>query len=173
MTHNNQNWIVRAFSGRKQKKLKCILRSFHFQMEPLTALHGKHMFVLKDYINFLEHFNPFTARMLHGVLWGDSNFWVCRRNSMMWPFKWKLSSCTYTWCYICFSKFHKMKFGHLVGSGRVKIRQRSLKYHIWVRLLKGERLLKVMDCRGTYVSTQFFQRSHNFAWDWKYRCEAI
>ena len=31
---------------------------------------------------------------------GDSNFWVCRQNPMMWPFKWKLSACTFTWCYL-------------------------------------------------------------------------
>ena len=152
MTHNNQNWIVRAFSGRKQKKLKCIL-STKWSRCPTRETHvcSKGL-----YINFLEHFNPFTARMLDGVLYGDSNFWVCGRNSTMWPFKWKLSSCTYTVLFVFpnftkwkFTKFHKMKFGHLVGSGRVKIRQRSLKYHIRVGLLKGESLLTVMDCRGT------------------------
>ena len=47
-------------------------------------------------------FNPFTARVLDRVLWGDSNFWVCGWNPMMWPFKWKLSACTYTWCYLFF-----------------------------------------------------------------------
>ena len=40
--------------------------------------------------------------MPDGVLCGDSNFWVCGQNSMMWPFKWSLSSCTYTWCYLFF-----------------------------------------------------------------------
>ena len=25
---------------------------------------------------------------------------VCGRNPMMWPFKWKLSACTFTWCYL-------------------------------------------------------------------------
>ena len=57
--------------------------------------------------------NPFTARVFTGVLYGDSSFWVCGRNSMMWPFKWKLSACTFTGCY-CFSQFWKMKFGNLV-----------------------------------------------------------
>ena len=37
------------------------------------------------------------------VLWGDSTFWVCGRNPMMWPLKCKLSACTYTWCYLFFS----------------------------------------------------------------------
>ena len=32
----------------------------------------------------------------------DSNFWVCGRNPMMWPFKWKLSAFTYTRCYLFF-----------------------------------------------------------------------
>ena len=36
------------------------------------------------------------------VLWGDSTFWVCGRNPMMWPFKCKLSACTYTRCYLFF-----------------------------------------------------------------------
>ena len=46
--------------------------------------------------------NPFTARVLDRVLWRDSNFWVCGWNPMMWPFKWKLSARTYTWCYLFF-----------------------------------------------------------------------
>ena len=32
---------------------------------------------------------------------------------MKWPFKWKLSACTYTWCYLFF-KISQMKFGNLV-----------------------------------------------------------
>ena len=31
-----------------------------------------------------------------------TNFWVCGRNPMMWPFKWNLSACTYTWSYLFF-----------------------------------------------------------------------
>ena len=30
------------------------------------------------------------------------NFWVCGPNPMMSPFKWKLSACTYTWCWLFF-----------------------------------------------------------------------
>ena len=33
---------------------------------------------------------------------GDSNFWVCGRNPMEWPFKWNLSTRTYTWCDLFF-----------------------------------------------------------------------
>ena len=29
---------------------------------------------------------------------GDSNFWVCGWNPMVWPFKWKLLSSTFLWC---------------------------------------------------------------------------
>ena len=47
-------------------------------------------------------FNPFTARVLVEALYGDSNIKVCGWNPMMWPFKWKLSTCTYTWCYLFF-----------------------------------------------------------------------
>ena len=72
-------------------------------------------------------FNPFTARVFDGVLWGDFNFWFCRQNPMMWPFKWKLSACTYTWCYLLFkiSQNKIWKFGRNLllakfGSERVK-----------------------------------------------------
>ena len=40
--------------------------------------------------------------MLDGALWGDSNFWVCGRNPMMWPFKCKLSACTFARYYLFF-----------------------------------------------------------------------
>ena len=46
--------------------------------------------------------NPLTARELDGVFEGVSNFWDCKRNPMMWPIKWKLSACTYTWCCLFF-----------------------------------------------------------------------
>ena len=72
-------------------------------------------------------FNPFTARVLDGVLKCDSNFWVCGQNPMMWPFKWKLSACTFTWCYLFFkiSQNKIWKFGRSLllaklGSERVK-----------------------------------------------------
>ena len=47
-----------------------------------------------------EAVNPFTARVFDRVLWGNSNFWVCGQKPMMSPFKWKLSACTFTWCYL-------------------------------------------------------------------------
>ena len=31
---------------------------------------------------------------------GGSNFWVCGCNSEVWPFKWKLLSSTFLWCYV-------------------------------------------------------------------------
>ena len=46
--------------------------------------------------------NPLTARVLDGVFEGVSNSWDCGRNPMMWPIKWKLSACTYTWCCLFF-----------------------------------------------------------------------
>ena len=55
------------------------------------------------------------------------NFWVCGPNPMMWPFKWKLSSCTSTWCYLFFKILENeiWKFGRNLpsatfGSERVK-----------------------------------------------------
>ena len=44
----------------------------------------------------------FTIIMPQIGLWCDSTFWVCGRNPMMWPFKCKLSACTYTRCYLFF-----------------------------------------------------------------------
>ena len=35
---------------------------------------------------------------------GGSNFWVCRQNPMVWPFKWKLLSSTFLWyCLLCWT----------------------------------------------------------------------
>ena len=56
---------------------------------------------------------------------GVSNFWVCGPNPMMWPFKWNLSSFTFTWCYLFFkileneiwSKFAFGLWPHLVVKG--------------------------------------------------------
>ena len=76
--------------------------------------------------------NPFTARVLDRVSWGDSNFWVCGWNRMMWPFKWTLSTCIYTWCYLFFkiSQNEIWTFGWNLllakfGSERVKQRRYS------------------------------------------------
>ena len=52
--------------------------------------------------------------MLDGVLKGDCNFCVCGRNPMMWPFKWKLPACTYTWYFL----FFKMLENEIWKSGR-------------------------------------------------------
>ena len=75
--------------------------------------------------------NPVTARVFDTVLWGNSNFWVCGRNPMMWPFKWKLSACTFTWCYLFVKILENeiWKFGQnwplaISGSERVKEEKR-------------------------------------------------
>ena len=57
---------------------------------------------------------PFTARVLDGVLKGDCNFCVCGRNPTMWPFKWKLPACTFTWYFL----FFKMLENEIWKSGR-------------------------------------------------------
>ena len=80
-------------------------------------------------------------------------FEVCRRNPMMWPFKWKLSACTFTWCYL-FVKIlenEMWKFGRNLplatfGSERVKaqhplqILQTDL--HSFPVRISGENLIK-------------------------------
>ena len=53
-----------------------------------------------DKILWCFPFNPFTARVFDIVLWGNSNFWVCGRIPIIWPFKRKLSALTFTWCYL-------------------------------------------------------------------------
>ena len=70
------------------------------------------------------------------VLWGVSNFWVSERNPMMWPFKLKLSACTYTWCYFVYktcklgrnllwakfdSEMVKQIFGHRTTFGQLNL----------------------------------------------------
>ena len=42
------------------------------------------------------------------------NFWVCGRNPMIWPFKWKLSACSFIWCYL----FVKILENEIWKSGR-------------------------------------------------------
>ena len=58
-----------------------------------------------DEILWCDHSNEsYWAVLSCGTVYyavqGGSNFWVYGRNTMMWPFKWKLSACTYTWCYL-------------------------------------------------------------------------
>ena len=60
-----------------------------------------------DEILWCDHSNEsYWAVLSCGTVYyavqGDSNFWVCGRNPMMRPFKWKPSACTftYTWCYL-------------------------------------------------------------------------
>ena len=35
---------------------------------------------------------------VYDTVQGGSNFWVCRQNPNVWPFKWKLLSSTFLWC---------------------------------------------------------------------------
>ena len=63
-----------------------------------------------------DHPNETSSAVLsHGTIYiiCFSNFWVYGPNPMMWPFKWNLLACTFTWYYLFF-KFHKIKFGNLV-----------------------------------------------------------
>ena len=70
-----------------------------------------------------------SAVLSHGTIYSvcSSNFWVRGWNPMMWPFKWKLSACTVTFCYL-FVKILESeiwKFGQILplatfGSERVK-----------------------------------------------------
>ena len=56
-----------------------------------------------DEILWCDHSNETSSAVLsHGTIYlvCSSNFWVCGRNPMMWPFKWKLSARTFTWRYL-------------------------------------------------------------------------
>ena len=56
-----------------------------------------------DQILWCDHSNESSLPVLsHGTIYlgCSSNFWVCGPNPMMWPFKWKLSACNLTWCYL-------------------------------------------------------------------------
>ena len=58
-----------------------------------------------DKILWCDHSNESSLPVLsYGTIYlgCSSNFWVCGPNPMMWPFKWKLSACTYTWCWLFF-----------------------------------------------------------------------
>ena len=65
-------------------------------------------------ILILVSINPFTAGVLGGVLKGDCNFCVCGWNPTMWPFKWKLPACTFTWYFL----FFKILENEIWKSGR-------------------------------------------------------
>ena len=52
-----------------------------------------------DKILWCDHSNESSLPLLsHGTIYlgCSSNFWVCGPNPPMWPFKWKLSACTFT-----------------------------------------------------------------------------
>ena len=89
----------------------------------------------------LDSVNPFTARVFARVLWGNSNFRVCGRNPIVWPFRWKLSACTFTWCYLFVRILENeiWKFGRNLplatfGSERVKkiLKPSTLAFIAWI-----------------------------------------
>ena len=49
-----------------------------------------------------------------------TGYWDCGPNPLMWPFKWKLSTCIYTWCYLFFkiSQHEIWKFGRNLLSAK-------------------------------------------------------
>ena len=65
-------------------------------------------------ISLLISVNPFTATILDGVFWGDSNFLVCGREILWCDHSNESSLPVLTHGDICYSKFHKMKFENLV-----------------------------------------------------------
>ena len=75
---------------------------------------------------------------------------------MMWPFKWKLSACTFTWCYLFVKIFENeiWKFGRNLplatfGSERVKTRHYSTYLLLWLRKLWAKLLIIMMQVTVT------------------------
>ena len=76
------------------------------------------------------------------VVQGGSNFWVCGWNPMVWPFKWKLVSGTFTWYYLYLSVLQNWIWnlsGNLIlgilGSERVKLNKF---FQLVLNRLRGE-----------------------------------
>ena len=95
-------------------------------------------FVSVDEILWCDHSNEsFWAVLSRGTVYyavqGGSNFWVCGWNPMMWPFK-KSSLPVLLHGAICFLKFDKMKFGHLVEICLwLNLAVKGLKEYMWVQ----------------------------------------
>ena len=75
---------------------------------------------------------------------------------MMWPFRWKLSACTFTWCYLFVKIFENeiWKFGRNLplatfGSERVKTRHYSTYLLLWLRKLWAKLLIIMMQVTVT------------------------
>ena len=117
-----------------------------------------------DEILWCDHSNEsYWAVLSCGTVYyavqGDSNFWVCGRNPMMWPFKWKLSACTFTWCYLFLTILENeiWKFGRnlpLTKSDSERVNYSSAttwfvaqKVQTWV--VKGATVLFDMFCSKT------------------------
>ena len=94
---------------------------------PLVYSWWRHMtwnYVTSPHYQYLEtaildflHFNPSPPDCLMEFCKVTLTF-VCGRNPMMWPFKWKLSACTFTWCHLFLTILEneiwsKLSFGHI------------------------------------------------------------
>ena len=57
-------------------------------------------------IEFRASKQYFPVVLFSYVVQGDSNFWVCGWNPKVWPFKWKLLSSTFLWCFfVCCTRW--------------------------------------------------------------------
>ena len=52
---------------------------------------------------FWTNFNLCRVNNKNMYMWCSSNFWVCGRNPMVWPFKWNLFSSTFEWFHLFFN----------------------------------------------------------------------
>ena len=114
-----------------------------------TSRQEKYRAVCPTSRNFLKReipncINPFTARVKKRVLWGGSNFWVCGWKPMVWPFKWNLSTYTFTRYYLVFKilKWNLDIFADFCPWPRLAVKglRRCRRYNIcsmWQRAVKN------------------------------------
>ena len=135
------------------------------------------IWLLAKSMKFNQTINPFTARVLDRVLQGDSNFWVCGWNPIMWPFKLKLSACTFTWCYLFVKIFENeiWKFGWNLrlatfGSERVKFDWILLKFCSVLFSLRKHPFLLVLRSWGRFSRRNVCDSATEIPYWWRKIC---
>ena len=78
-----------------------------------------------------------------------SNFWVCGRNPMMWPFKWKLLGSTFLWyCFLSCTKMISFESVNVILNATIQIKLLSSTFRrYWLRKRLGFSSLKGCFCR--------------------------
>ena len=59
--------------------------------------------LMNSQCSLLSELRLFPPRVNYEDMWCSSNFWVCGRNPMVWPYKWNLFSSTFAWYHLLFN----------------------------------------------------------------------